>query len=340
VKRETDICAGPAGLKTSIVLCTYNGERFLPTQLESFLTQTRVPDELVVCDDGSNDATPAILQEFASRSPFPVRIYNNENNLGIRRNFQKAIELASGEILIFSDQDDQWLNNKVELIARAFEDSDVGIVFSNALVADENLNPKGFDLWTSLRFNSRMRQQILADSKPDILRIMIRNPIFCGMTMAFHARHKRDVLPIGSHWWSDGWVGTILPLISRAALIETPLAKYRTHASASGGAPPVFFDDPKRSVIKALESSQHYYERKVNPWLTLRQRLLTLGSIPGLDSLLSLLDGYIAHSAARSALPKSRHRRLPRALRELAALNYHRYSSGWLSFFKDLTVSR
>lgn len=102
----------------------------------------------------------------------------------------------------------------------------------------------------------------------------------------------------------------------------------------------MFSDDPKLAVVKALESSQHYYDRKVNPWLTLRRRLLTLGPVPSLDSLLSLLDGYIAHSTVRAALPKSRHRRLPKALRELMALNYHRYSSGWLSFFKDMTMSR
>jgi glycosyltransferase involved in cell wall biosynthesis len=327
-------------VKISIVLCTHNGERFLPTQLDSFLAQTRLPNELVVCDDCSSDATPAILRDFAERAPFTVRIYNNESKLGIRLNFQKGIELASGDILVFSDQDDQWLSNKLELIERAFTDPDVGIVFSNAVVADENLNPKGFDLWTARGFDSPLRKQILADSKPDILRIMIRNPIFTGMTMAFHARYKQDVLPIGSHWWSDGWVGTIVPLISRVALIETPLANYRQHDSASGGPPPMFSDDPKMAVANALESSQHYYDRKVNPWLTLRQRLLTLASVPGRDALLSLLDGYIAHSAVRATLPKSRPQRLPKALRELMALNYHEYSSGWLSFFKDMTVSR
>lgn len=64
--------------KISIALCTYNGAKFLPAQLESFLAQTRLPDELIVCDDCSTDETPQMINDFARRAPFTVTFRINE----------------------------------------------------------------------------------------------------------------------------------------------------------------------------------------------------------------------------------------------------------------------
>jgi glycosyltransferase involved in cell wall biosynthesis len=62
-------------MKVSVALCTFNGSKHLEAQLNSFLSQLRRPDELVVCDDGSVDRTVEILNSFAGRANFPVRIY-------------------------------------------------------------------------------------------------------------------------------------------------------------------------------------------------------------------------------------------------------------------------
>ena len=67
----------PSQNRISIALCTYNGERWLPQQLASIQQQTRLPDELVVCDDRSTDQTLAMLGEFAAAVPFPVEIIRN-----------------------------------------------------------------------------------------------------------------------------------------------------------------------------------------------------------------------------------------------------------------------
>src|ERR1700730_3732237 len=80
--------------KISVALCTYNGERFLGRQLASMQQQTRLPDELVVCDDCSTDSTIGILNEFATSAGFPVRIIRNEQNLGFVANFEQAIRLC------------------------------------------------------------------------------------------------------------------------------------------------------------------------------------------------------------------------------------------------------
>ena len=93
-------------LKLSVAMATYNGERFLEQQLLSIARQIRLPDEMVVSDDGSNDGTIDILERFATNAPFPVRIYRNLNPLGYGDNFLKAASLCDGDLIAFSDQDD------------------------------------------------------------------------------------------------------------------------------------------------------------------------------------------------------------------------------------------
>lgn len=118
---------------------TYNGERFLKEQLESITAQTLPPAELVVCDDGSIDDTFAILESFAHRAPFPVRIHRNERNLGYRANFVKCASLCSGDLIAFCDQDDVWRDNKLSDVQSIFEkDPSVLAVFHNSMVTNAN----------------------------------------------------------------------------------------------------------------------------------------------------------------------------------------------------------
>ncbi len=127
---------------TSIALITYNGEKYLARQLESLTTQTRLPDELVVCDDGSTDKTVEILEEFAKTSPFLVKIYQNEEKLGIGKNFRKAFFLCEKNIVFFCDQDDVWLPHKIASAMEIFENEPmVGMVLMNDLWTDATEKP-------------------------------------------------------------------------------------------------------------------------------------------------------------------------------------------------------
>jgi glycosyltransferase involved in cell wall biosynthesis len=106
-------------MKISIAMATYNGALYLQEQLDSFVAQTRLPDELLVCDDGSKDETLSILERFARSAPFDVRIVFNEENLGYTQNFAKAMSLCTGDLVFLSDQDDVWFGNKIERIVEA-----------------------------------------------------------------------------------------------------------------------------------------------------------------------------------------------------------------------------
>src|SRR5205823_1077696 len=100
------------------------------------------PVELVVSDDGSNDSTIAIVDEFARQSPFPVRLYINETPLGFADNFLHAASKCSGDAVAFCDQDDVWLEDKLRRCAAAFGPGVVLAAHTCALV-DEELRPLG-----------------------------------------------------------------------------------------------------------------------------------------------------------------------------------------------------
>jgi len=104
-----------ANSKVSVVVCTFNGERFLHQQLESLVHQTYPNLEIIISDDKSTDSTVIIAESFQKRDP-RIRIQVNKNNLGYNKNFEQAFELATGDFIAVCDQDDVWKTNKIEAI--------------------------------------------------------------------------------------------------------------------------------------------------------------------------------------------------------------------------------
>lgn len=96
----------------SIAIATYNGEKYLRDQLDSLYSQTIIPDEIIVVDDCSNDATKDILEEYNAKKG--LRYIINENNLGVNKNFEKAIRSCKSEYIMICDQDDIWMPHKIE----------------------------------------------------------------------------------------------------------------------------------------------------------------------------------------------------------------------------------
>jgi len=122
----------------SVALCTYNGEKFLRKQLDSILDQTVSVNEIVVCDDGSTDATLKILNEYGKSYPHIFKIHNNEKNLRSVKNFEKAISLCQNDIIFLSDQDDVWVKEKVEKYTSFFrENPKTNAICSNGFGIDQ-----------------------------------------------------------------------------------------------------------------------------------------------------------------------------------------------------------
>jgi glycosyltransferase involved in cell wall biosynthesis len=128
-------------MKISIALATYNGEAYIWDQLNSLANQTYLPQELIVCDDGSVDRTLYWVKIFAEIAPFPVHIYRNEKPLGLADNFLQAASLCKGDLIAFCDQDDVWLPEKLQYCLALFTYKPELMLFShNAWVSDEKLS--------------------------------------------------------------------------------------------------------------------------------------------------------------------------------------------------------
>ena len=123
--RRSSIAPASSGLSISVAMATYNGARYIAEQLDSLARQTLKPFELVITDDGSTDKTLYLVEAFAKTAPFPVRIFSNSTRLGYADNFLRACSLCVGDLIAFSDQDDVWLDTKLELCSTEFIDPEV-----------------------------------------------------------------------------------------------------------------------------------------------------------------------------------------------------------------------
>src|SRR5579875_3123867 len=127
-------------LLVSVVMATYNGEKYLSTQLDSVLQQTYSNLEITIVDDGSTDSTKEILNSYAKKYK-NITVIFNEKNLGYVKNFEKGCKFSIGDFIALCDQDDYWLPDKIEKMLNAIDDC--AMVFCNSLLCDEDLKSTG-----------------------------------------------------------------------------------------------------------------------------------------------------------------------------------------------------
>jgi len=208
-------------LSISVAMTTFNGGRFLAAQLESIAAQSRAPDELVICDDGSSDDSAKIVREFSRRTSLPTQFVVNERNLGSTKNFEKAIGLCKGPIVALADQDDVWYCQKLERIERTFlRSSAVAAVFSDADLIDEGSNALGSRLWPTFSFDRAEQKKF---KNGDALGVLIKHPVVTGATMAFRKKFFDLMVPIPANEIHDQWMSFLLAASGRFEMIPEPL---------------------------------------------------------------------------------------------------------------------
>jgi glycosyltransferase involved in cell wall biosynthesis len=315
----------------SVAMCTYNGERYLSEQLESIASQINLPGELVICDDGSTDSSVDIIKAFARHAPFKVSLHINSERLGATKNFAKAIDSCSGEIIALSDQDDFWNPEKLGLIQAKFRNSSrVGLVFTDADIVDDGLNSLGYRLWESVGFNKAKQRQA---TKGDLFGVLLKRNYVTGATLAFRAHFKKNIFPIPESFVHDAWIAIILAFLTDIAIIPDPLIQYRQHADNQIGAMKTLLGKRLREVLK---SDKYTYLNEADKYLLVFKRLLEINNSSKVTSWCTGLEGKINHLQNRARMRMQPWLRLGLALRELVNLRYHYFSDGWLSFGRDL----
>lgn len=209
----------------SVALATYNGERYLPEQLESLLAQSAPPDEVVVSDDASTDDTNRLVEDFCERAPFPVSHIVNERRIGFAENFLQAANRCRGDWVLFCDQDDVWLPDKIEVVKHFVCSTDRPCLIAHAaLVADEELRPlPGKRIGAGGR-SWRRREGGLWDVPPGFCQAVNRR------LLSFDQR-SRPVGPVdrNSRMAHDRWTYFVANALGTVRRIERPLAVYRRH---------------------------------------------------------------------------------------------------------------
>jgi len=319
-------------LTLSIAMYTFNGADYLPEQLDSITKQIRLPDELIVCDDDSTDMTLQILNNFRKNASFQVKIYYNIERLGPTKNFEKAIILCTGDIIVLSDQDDVWLSHKIEKLEHIFKSNpDIGYIFSNAILFDENISPFNYTLWDSIPFTINQREKFKKGYQVEIL---LKRNVVTGATMTFRKELKELILPIPIQWMHDEWIALLASAVgARGIFIEEPLIKYRQHIQQAIGGKRMNLVE---QIIKAYNIKELYYKNMPDRYKYALDRLALSNKLTKHNKMLFLAK--IKHFQTRQSLHNQpRWRRFNRIMfKEIMSGQYDKYSNGWKNIMKDL----
>ena len=316
-------------LRCAVVLCSWNGERHLPQQLDSLRAQTHRVDQYVLSDDGSDDGSWNLLQSFAGEQRaigVDVVLHRNANASGYIRHFEQALARADADVLFTCDQDDFWHPGKIAAMMAMFAaDPALLVLHSDARLVDGAGAPTGRDLFDVLDVAPR---ELAAMHRGDAFDVLLRRNIATGATMAL----RREVLalstPFAAHWAHDEWMAMIASMHGRVDTIERALIDYRQHDGNQIGATA---KSPLQQIGIGV-SRRAYQERQVLRMRELEQRASAYSPV-----IRAAVDDRSRHAVARADLPASPFARIAHVGRELLRGGYHRFGSGLRSALADLS---
>lgn len=199
--------------RVSVALASYNGEKYIGRQIESILRNLSAQDELVVSDDGSGDDTLRIVESF--RDP-RIRIVAGPG-LGVKKNFENAIKNCKGKYIFLADQDDVWMDGKIDAVLEVFNECNCPVVVHDCIVVDEEeqeIEGSFFDY---------------RKSGPGFIKNFVKNT-YVGCCMAFNADLVKTILPIpDAIEMHDQWIGLMGEKKGKPAFITDRLILFKRH---------------------------------------------------------------------------------------------------------------
>ena len=202
----------------SVAMCTYNGEKYLKEQLDSIINQTYKNIEIIITDDCSSDNTTDIIIAYMQK--FNIRYYINEENLGFKKNFEKAISLCNGQFIALADQDDIWKNDKIEVLIKEIKDNQ--LVYSDAIILSEPKKEKE-------SFLIQPKKNLIKGSIPEAF---IFNNCVSGNTLLFKQELVKHILPIPNDiLFHDSWIAFVASLYGTITYTQESYTYYRRYAT-------------------------------------------------------------------------------------------------------------
>lgn len=228
-------------VQVEILLATYNGGKYLKEQLESIVKQTYTNWVLKIRDDGSNDETQQIIEQYRCKYPDKIlQIETKCHKSGAKYNFWELIKHSDGECLMCCDQDDVWHKDKIEVTLEKFKTANTDcpvLVYTDLRVVDEQLQlmSDSFQAFSGI------------DGKRNSTNYLLCENVVTGCTMMFNGK-LRDVAiqvqDIENMKMHDHWLALVASTMGTIEYLESTTIEYRQHSDNSVGA---------RSVSKVLK---------------------------------------------------------------------------------------
>lgn len=213
-----------------ILMATYNGEEYVEEQIRSILNQTYSDFNLIISDDNSQDMTLAKIRKLAALDS-RIKLIENSENIGYIKNFEKLIMLSDAEIIMISDQDDYWLEDKIEQTYKFFEETNSDLVYTDLKVVDRQLNI------IHESFNQFMK---INPSRIKNYKDTLHRNFATGNTFLFSAKMKKFILPfieLKLHEFIHDWYIWIECMFNgQVNYLDKSLVLYRQHDANQIGA--------------------------------------------------------------------------------------------------------
>ncbi|HVE94420.1 MAG TPA: glycosyltransferase [Acidimicrobiales bacterium] len=313
-------------MRVGVALASWNGAAFVEQQLTSIARQTRRPDDLVVSDDASSDATPEIVERVSAETQLPLRLLRGTARAGVVANFERAISAVDADVIVLCDQDDAWHEGKLARIEQAFAGRpNLGGVFSDGRIVDQAGRSSGATLWGEFGFGAKQRQRA---ARVGMTEVLLRKNVVTGATLAFAGPLRDLILPLGRAGLHDVWIALLVAATAGLEPLPDKLIDYRIHSSNAEG---LGVRDPAAAVSQRATARK---SMELQQFESILQRLEERA--PERASNIRLLEAKVEHLRFRCELPTSA---LQRAARIGTALpSYARFSSGWRSPLLDLVA--
>jgi glycosyltransferase involved in cell wall biosynthesis len=241
--------------------------------LESIAAQTRPPDEIVIGDDRSTDDTLAMIEAFRQRTGLKIRAQSNPERLGSTLNFEQILRRCDGDIIVFSDQDDIWRQDKLQKIETAFLDNpSAPYVFSNGSLINGSGDFIAGSLWDGALF-SKKEQNLYRGGRGG--EVLLRHNVVTGAAMAVRRVAVGAALPIAPGWIHDYWLACVLEAMGRGVMLNEPLICYRRHAAQQVGLSDFSFANA-RTVLR--RHNDRYCAKEAMNFTALADRFEQIGA--------------------------------------------------------------
>ncbi len=230
--------------RVSVAMATYNGEKYLKEQIDSILVNLSLEDELIISDDGSNKETLKILDDYQKKD---ARIFLvNGPRKGVKKNFENALSHCQGRYIFLADQDDIWMENKVEMVLPYLKE--YSVVVHDAIIVDQDGNELCHSFFA------------MRSSGKGVLKNIYKNT-YIGCCMAFQSTLKDKIMPIPLEIeMHDQWIGILGEHFKKGCFfLPEKLILYRRHGDNASS----FTHYPLKKMIKNRWCFvKNYWKRK------------------------------------------------------------------------------